>query len=285
MPKHDDPIDDFDEDEGEMPWVWHARKAVERAVEDVEFDETRGVVYVMSGVDHRLNPHTEGFSSWEDLRTRLEEIAENEWVSYAPFEGGEPVFPPRVDGIVEGALDWSEIESFFERVSGPTDGEELISARELLVPGAGLTIQADVADINSELIRYLAKHPELLREMNPRKFEQIVAELFRDKGYDVEVTKRTRDGGLDIRAYHHSDLGVLLGLIECKRYAPAKKVSVDVIRGLYGVVESERASFGLVATTSTFTQDAKSFQAQNKYRLQLADFEDIKRWLRDYNAR
>jgi restriction endonuclease Mrr len=71
-------------------------------------------------------------------------------------------------------------------------------------------------------------------------------------------------------------------LIECKRYAPDKPISVEVVRGLYGVVESERATMGLIATTSFFSNPAKSFQAQNKYRLELADFERIKAWLSGY---
>jgi hypothetical protein len=50
-------------------------------VEYVELDETRGVVYVLSGEDHRFNTYREGFFSADDLRDRLEEIAENEWAS------------------------------------------------------------------------------------------------------------------------------------------------------------------------------------------------------------
>ena len=101
-------------------------------------------------------------------------------------------------------------------------------------------------------------------------------------GYDVELTPRTRDGGFDIRAYSRSDVGTCLTLVECKRYGLDSKVSVDVVRGLYGVTESGRATMGIIATTSYFTSDAKSFQDQNKFRLHLADFDIVKGWLASY---
>lgn len=281
--ERDDDFSEGDRDHAdEMPWEAAARKAVEEAARDVDYDETRGVIYLESGRDHRLSRVQEGFSSYDALWDRLIEIGENEWTNYAPFEGGEMVFEPHVDGYVEGALDWEKIEDFFARIEAPNGGEELVNARELLFPKAGLVTQVDVEEVNAELIRYLARHPEQMRELNPRKFETVVAELFKNKGYEVELTKRTRDGGLDIRAYRRSDIGTLLGLIECKRYSANNKVSVEIVRGLYGVVASEKASFGIVATTSTFTKDARSFQQTNRYQLQLADYENLVQWLKDY---
>ena len=121
-----------------------------------------------------------------------------------------------------------------------------------------------------------------MRDLAPRQFEELIAELFKDKGYDVEVTPRTRDGGLDIRAIQRSDIGTFLTLVECKRYASTKPISVDIVRALYGVTESEHATMGIIATTSYFTGPAKSFQDKNKYRLHLADFEKLKTWLNAY---
>jgi hypothetical protein len=156
MDNDDEPFDD----EGEMPWEAHARQAIESATENIELDEVRGVVYMDSGLDHRFNRVTEGFTSAEDVRRRLIGIGEDEWVAYVPFDGGEAVFAPNVEGMVEGILDRHDIETFFERIAPPPHGDELATARELTPPGAGLAIQLDVIDINAELIRYLALHPE-----------------------------------------------------------------------------------------------------------------------------
>jgi hypothetical protein len=61
------------------------------------------------------------------------------------------------------------------------------------------TIRA-FAHTNDELIRYLAMHPEIMHELEPRQFEELIAELFSRMGYVVELTNRTRDGGKDICA-------------------------------------------------------------------------------------
>jgi hypothetical protein len=277
--------DNHEPDENEMEWEESARQAIASAAETIELDEVRGVVYMDTGEDHRFNRFSEEFASTEDVYQKLVEIGEHEWVANVPFDGGEAVFEADVEDMVVDALESHELDQFFESVARPSDGEELATGRILTPPGAGLIISTEVAEINEELIRYLARHPEKMREMSPHKFEELVAELFRDKGYDVELTPRTRDGGFDIRAYRRSDIGTFLGLIDCKRYALTNKVSVEVVRGLYGVTESERASIGIIATTSYFTSDAKSFQAQNKFRVHLADFDNVKDWLASYKRK
>jgi len=123
-----------------------------------------------------------------------------------------------------------------------------------------------------------------MRELEPRKFEELVAELFRNMGYTVELTPRSRDGGLDIIAIDRSDLGSALTLIECKRYSASNRVGVEVVRGLYGVVEQQRATRGLIATTSFFTKDAMAFRDSVQYRLALADFDQITQFLHEWKS-
>jgi restriction system protein len=74
-------------------------------------------------------------------------------------------------------------------------------------------------------------------------------------------------------------------MTQCKRYAPKHKVTVEAVRELYGVVESEKATSGLIITTSTFTKPAKAFQEKNKFRLSLVDMDDLKKWLIDLKSR
>jgi restriction system protein len=123
-----------------------------------------------------------------------------------------------------------------------------------------------------------------MRELDPRKFEELVAELLRDKGYDVTLTPPSRDGGRDILAVKREDIGSALTLVECKRYAANKRVGVDIVRGLYGVVSADNATRGLIATTSYFTSGARAFRDQVPYRLGLADFEVLRRMLQRFRS-
>jgi hypothetical protein len=270
------------DDETEMTWETHSREAIESAVASIEKDEVRGVIYMDDGEDHRFNPIRGEFESWEDVMRALTEIGENEWVAYAPFDGGEPLFSPSVDGYVESAMTDHDVEGFFDSISRPEEGEEIVDAHDLLAYRAGLIVQVDLAEINAELVRYLAQHPAKMYELNPRKFEELVAELFRAKGYDIELGRGTKDGGVDIRAFLRNDVGALLTLIQCKRHLAHNKVNVDVVRGLYGVVNRDDASCGMIVTTSTFTRDARSEQQRLEHRIHLADYTDLTKWLRHY---
>lgn len=143
-------------------------------------------------------------------------------------------------------------------------------------------INLEIIDVNSHLLKYLARFPEFLREIDPRKFEEIVAEIFHKKGFSVTLTPRTRDGGKDIYAVQHGMFGQQLLVIECKRYSSTNKVGVELVRGIYGVKMAERATAAMLVTTSYFSKDAIDFASPLKYELSLKDFGDLKTWLKDY---
>ena len=154
---------------------------------------------------------------------------------------------------------------------------EIYSVRELF----------ELYESIEELVVALQAEPELISELDPRQFEEVTAEIFRDKGFEVELTKRTRDGGKDIIAFHKDKLGIRTKyLIECKHYSDGNKVGVDVIRALYGVKNSRvGGNVGIVVTTSTFTSGARSFienEASTNLDLTLADKEQLLDWLNDY---
>ena len=113
-----------------------------------------------------------------------------------------------------------------------------------------------------------------MREMPPRAFEILVAAVFRNHGFDVELTPQTNDGGLDCIAVRNDPLtGLNYYLIECKRYAEDNHVGVGIVRALYGVLADQSATKGIVATTSFFTRGAKEFAQRNSTRLALVDFD------------
>lgn len=139
----------------------------------------------------------------------------------------------------------------------------------------------------AEVIREIQSKPNLIRDISPRQFEEIVAELFRHQGYQVELTKRTRDGGKDIIAISKNNFGIELKFfIECKHYAEDNKVGVDVVRALHGVKNTINGPNKIIiATTSSFTTSAVNFAKQevtSSWDVSLADFNDIMRWIGDY---
>ena len=104
-----------------------------------------------------------------------------------------------------------------------------------------------------------------LRTISWRKFEELVGETYRRKGYAVvETGGGGADGGVDLILRKDGEKL----LVQCKHWKK-DKVGVKVVRELYGVVTAESASGGIVISSGTFTQEAKEF-ARGK-RIELLD--------------
>lgn len=146
---------------------------------------------------------------------------------------------------------------------------------DLIIP-----VTHSITVINERLLELFQKDPESLHRISSREFEQVIAELFAEEGYEVAITPESRDGGKDIYVYKKDPLTETMFLVECKRYTPPNTVGVEIARQLYGVVQHERASGGILVTTSYFTKPAQEFAKSIPYQLFLRDFEYLTKWLK-----
>lgn len=75
-------------------------------------------------------------------------------------------------------------------------------------------------------------------DMTGREFEEFVERLFRELGYETELTQASRDGGVDVIARREDVVGVATTLyIQCKNHAAP--IGVEVVRAIAGVVPVE----------------------------------------------
>lgn len=160
-----------------------------------------------------------------------------------------------------------------------------IAVRDLLKPDQYLVRLETPAD----LLLHLASHPERIYEIPPRKFEDVIAELLADFGFEVELTKQTRDRGIDIVAIAR-DVGTGLiekYLVQCKRNAPRNRVGIAIIHEMLGVGAEEPNTGLIIVTTSTFTKPAMEVARKEiiRWRLHLKDYRDIHDWLRRYASK
>jgi restriction endonuclease Mrr len=145
---------------------------------------------------------------------------------------------------------------------------------------ANAEINLELVTVSDELLRYLAHHPEALREIHWRKFEEVVACLLDRSGFSASVQAGTRDHGIDVIAVQRQPFGAqLILLVQCKQQKG--KVGVNVVRELYGVTAQRDATMALLATTSEFTTGACEFQRSVAARLALSDFDKLASWLLD----
>lgn len=140
----------------------------------------------------------------------------------------------------------------------------------------------EVMSIDEHIKAYFKKHPEQLYQLSPRKFEELVASLMKDLGFEVELTQQTRDGGRDIIAYIRNGLTNFLAHVECKRYSPDNKVSVEIIRSVVGVHHMLKANKSIIVTTGFYTKDAIKEAKLVENELDLKDYNDLKSMLLAY---
>ncbi|WP_293367430.1 restriction endonuclease [Nevskia sp.] len=99
---------------------------------------------------------------------------------------------------------------------------------------------------------------ELIRSLDWKRFEELVAAYWRACDYRAETTGRGADGGVDVLLYKPSNPEQVLGVIQCKSRAD-QDIGVSIVRELFGVMHHTKASLGVLATTSGFTVDARAF--------------------------
>lgn len=151
--------------------------------------------------------------------------------------------------------------------------------------------QENLLEYNLELItvddliqKYFKEHPEEIYKLSSRQFEELIASIIKDMGYQVELTQATRDGGRDIIATIKTGLNTYLTHIECKKYNPDNKVGVKIIREVVGVHHLRNADKSIIITSSTFTKDAIAEAQRAESFLGLRDFNSLKDMLLNYKS-
>jgi hypothetical protein len=93
-----------------------------------------------------------------------------------------------------------------------------------------------------------------LLALSPTEFEHAVARLLPEIGYtSVKHNGGAGDRKVDILC---RDAHGGLVAVQCKRYAPGKKVTAPDVDDFYGMMVKHRARQGIYVTTSAFTRGA-----------------------------
>ena len=205
------------------------------------------------------------------------EIAADTVMQYVTATGGNPALISMTIDLIR-KLGLTYVEKLIFESSIKDKNGIILSEKTIETPTLSI-IKTDVSRINYQLMKYIAGKPEYMHKLSPFEFEEMIANLFMELGYTVELTQRTRDGGKDIFVAQKNDIGSFLFFVECKKYAPNRPVGIDVVRNLYGVIgmENQRATGGIIATTSRFTKGVKKeiITSRLEHRISLHDYEYI----------
>ena len=112
----------------------------------------------------------------------------------------------------------------------------------------------------TDVLSGLDQRPNLM-ELTPSEFESLISNLFQKMGLETRLTQASRDGGVDCVAYDPRPIFGGKVVIQAKRYKHT--VGVSAVRDLFGTVQNEGASKGILVTTSGYGKASFEF-AQGK---------------------
>ncbi len=224
--------------------------------------EVRKVLATMLGSSRSLE-------EWDDLQVQILQLMHTEGIAPPGVEGDSLGTRPQISdyhrrAILAGAgmsaePTWPGLTWVLDLLPGSPDRalavvSTYLSAYIEVLPDWRITGLSDATDI----IRYryilgdTDAHHRVLSSIDWRDFEFLIAALYEAKGYEVEVTPRQKDGGVDVIA-RRSGADAETLYIACSRGTGKK--NADDVAALNGRLDTgERASRGIFVNSAGFTE-------------------------------
>jgi len=141
------------------------------------------------------------------------------------------------------------------------------------------------------IIERIMKEPSLMYEIDPRKWEEIIAATYDESGLfdEVTLTPRSGDRGRDVIAVKNGFGSVRL-IESVKRYrrGPKHRVTAEEVQALLGVLLSDpQANKGIVSTTGEFAPmilENSHIKQYMPHRLELVDGTALVERLMEYTT-
>lgn len=124
----------------------------------------------------------------------------------------------------------------------------------------------------TRLIDCIPEDPEVMRQMEWFHMEEMLAELFRGLGFEVTLTRPSKDGGKDIILNCIIDSAEFSFLVEVKHWKNSTKVGKNHVRKFTSVVIKENRQKGLFLSTYGFTNNY--YEALTEKEMQVVNFGD-----------
>ena len=145
-----------------------------------------------------------------------------------------------------------------------------------------------VRALTPELVIYLQSHESDLEKMDAFVFEHLVAEFLKQRGFDdVRLVGRDQRTSADIYAVERVNSIGISGkyFVEVKRHR--RRVGIEVINGVYGAMDLERAKYGWNVALIVSVVGFKEFRKDTRINLEkmgvyLKDERDLRKWLQEY---
>lgn len=126
-----------------------------------------------------------------------------------------------------------------------------------------------------QIIMDIAQNRELIYDISPREFEEVIERVLQDEGFETKLTPQTRDGGCDIVAIKYEMEKPVVFYVECKHFGRQNTVGVNIVRSLYGVQSADQINKAILITTGHITRDALRFVNNRNTMMSVIDVDEI----------
>lgn len=131
-----------------------------------------------------------------------------------------------------------------------------------------LQVEAEIKNEGLSLQRTMYKS---FFELSPGQFEQVVAKLYEQSGYETTIVGGANDKGIDILFRKDGrEWGV-----QCKRYAPERNVGPGEIREFAGALDGRGLKRGIFVASSGYTDMAREASRNGSAVIELVDGEGL----------
>ncbi|SLK07482.1 restriction endonuclease [Novosphingobium mathurense] len=202
------------------------------------------------------------FEDVEWVADRLDALAAE---GLSRFPGSRALFvaattpPIVVDSRFEFGLEFFTSEA----LADPTS----LSSLALFAPSVGL-----LERVQRKLIS--------LDDLSWREFEHLISEMLAADGYQVELMRGSKDGGVDVVAI--KDLGatgLFKAVWQAKKHRIDRKVGLSLVRELADTRLEHQASKAMIVTTSYLTRGALERVERDRFLLGKIDRSELDDWI------
>ena len=105
-----------------------------------------------------------------------------------------------------------------------------------------------------------------MQEMDPYRFEHLVADVWEFQGYETRVSQESNDRGVDVVAYKETPYPEKV-VIQAKRYGDSNTVGSPEVQQYASLLPQEDADAVAIVTSGAFTQQARDISEQLNVKL------------------
>lgn len=141
-------------------------------------------------------------------------------------------------------------------------------------------VEHDFSDIYQEVFSHFGENPDALLRLQWRQFEKLLASVFRNQGYEVELGPGRGDGGVDLKLLQRDPIGDILTFVQARRNAPHRKIKLEPVQALHGASMACGATNSFFVTTSEYLPSARKFAARKNVQMELYTSSEVVEWCR-----